>query len=525
MALASPALLAQHPLAARGDTLALRHDALHYDVSVTVPDTGAWFSFAVATRWRLTSTDSIRIELDSGFRVSTLELDGKSQAFVRRGDVVLVPHARRVGDTVTTLVRYDGRPRDGIAVSTNAYGERTVFADDWPDRAHHWLASQDHPSDKATADFHITVGRGLSALANGVLVKVDSLPAGTATWHFRIAEAIPVYTMVFAAGDLATATLPPAACAVKCVPISVVTYPADSAFAVSVPFAPAGAIVDYFSSTIGPFPFERLSHVESTTIFGGMENSTAIFYDAKGYNKRTMRTHVVAHETAHQWFGDAATEADWHHLWLSEGFATYLTALWIEHSDGVAARNAQLKEDADAVFASKATERPIIDPSAKDLMGLLNTNDYQKGGWVLHSLRGMIGDSAFFAGLRAYYAKYKYGVALSSDFAEVMSDAARRDLDWYFLQALTQPGYPVLALTWKHAGTALTLDIAQTQSSAWGLYRMPGLVLSIDGRRETVDVSGAMTHAVIGAVATPPKEIIVDPDGWWLMKWTVTRAK
>jgi aminopeptidase N len=516
---------AQSPLAIRADTLALRHDALHYDVSVTVPDTGAWFSFAVATQWRITSADSLRIEIDSGFAISAVERDGKPQTFARRGDVVLVPHARRVGDTVTTLVRYAGRPRDGIAVSTNVYGERTVFADDWPDRAHHWLASQDHPGDKATADFHVTVRRGLRALANGVLVKVDSLPDGTVTWHYHIAEPIPVYTMVFAAGNLAVATLPPAACAVKCVPISVVTYPADSAFAVSVPFAPAGAIVDYFSTIIGPFPFERLSHVESTTIFGGMENSSAIFYDAKGYNKRTMRTHVVAHETAHQWFGDAATEADWHHLWLSEGFATYLTALWIEHADGVAARNAQLKEDADRVFASTVTERPIIDPNAKDLMGLLNTNDYQKGGWVLHSLRGLIGDSAFFAGLRAYYANYKYGVALSSDFARTMEAASHRDLEWYFLQALTQPGYPVLAVAWRHKGTRLTLDIAQTQKPAWQLYRMPGLVLSIDGRRVTVDVSDANTHTVIEGVPAPPKEIVVDPDGWWLMKSTVTRAQ
>lgn len=518
-------LAAQNPLAMRADTLRVRHHAIHYDVSVTVPDTGSEFSFVVATTWRLTSPDSIRIELDSVFRVSAVELGGAANTYARRGDLIFVPHGHGAGDTVTTVVHYAGRPHDGITVSTNAYGERTVFADDWPDRAHHWLASQDHPSEKATADFHITVRRGVQALANGVLVNADSLADGTVRWHYRIAEPIPVYTMVFAAGRLAVTPLADAACAVKCTPVSVVTYPADSAFALSVPFATAGPIVDYFSKTVGPFPFERLSHVESTTIFGGMENSTAIFYDAKGYNKRTMRDGVVAHETAHQWFGDAVTEADWHHLWLSEGFATYFTALWIEHTKGIAARNAQLKENAEAVFASKVTERPILDPAATDLMGLLNTNDYPKGGWVLHSLRGLMGDSAFFAGLRAYYAKYKYGVALSSDFANVMSETAKRNLDWYFVQALTQPGYPVLAVTWKQSGTRLTLDIAQTQKSAWGLYRMPGLVIDIDGRRVPVDVSGASSHVVIDGVKVAPKEIVVDPDGWWLVKWTVAAAQ
>jgi aminopeptidase N len=161
-------------------------------------------------------------------------------------------------------------------------------------------------------------------------------------------------------------------------------------------------IVDYFTDVVGEFPFSRLTHIQTSTIFGGMENSTAIFYDEGAYRSRRLSESTVAHETAHQWFGDAVTEHDWPHLWLSEGFATYFAALWAGHVGGDSALHATMSGAARGVFRSKSTENPIVD-SAANLLDLLNTNNYQKGSWVLHSLRGLIGDSAFFAGIRKYY--------------------------------------------------------------------------------------------------------------------------
>ena len=154
-----------------------------------------------------------------------------------------------------------------------------------------------------------------------------------------------------------------------------------------------------------------------------------------------------------------------------------------------------MKKAADEVFSSKASERPVVDTAQRDLMALLNSNSYQKGGWVLHQLRGLMGDSAFFAGLRRYYTDLS-GTAppVSTDFARVMSEAAGKDLDWYFRQALTQPGYPILDVRWKHRGKKLTLDIAQTQKPEWGTYRIPNLELLIDGKPVRVDVDGPKTH-------------------------------
>jgi aminopeptidase N len=284
-------------------------------------------------------------------------------------------------------------------------------------------------------------------------------------------------------------------------------------------------MVDYFSGLIGPFPYPALAHVESSTRFGGMENATAIFYDQKLYRDRKLDDILVAHETAHQWFGDAVTPGDWPHLWLSEGFATYLAALWQGHVDGDSAFHQTMKKAADDVLSSEASERPVVDTAQSNLMALLNTNSYQKGGWVLHQLRGLMGDSAFFAGLRRYYTTYKDSTAVSSDFARVMSQTAGKDLDWYFHQWLTQPGYPILDVRWKHGGKKLTLDISQTQKPEWGSYRIPNLELRVDERLVRVDVAGPKTHTVIEGISRKPSRVEIDPNGWWLLKTTVRREK
>jgi aminopeptidase N len=177
-----------------------------------------------------------------------------------------------------------------------------------------------------------------------------------------------------------------------------------------------------------------------------------------------------------------------------------------------------MQRHAETYFQSKDTGHPILDTTAKDLLGLLNSNNYQKGAWVLHQLRGLVGDSAFYSGLRSYYRTFRDSTALSSDFARIMSQAAGRDLDWYFRQALTQPGYPILEVRWKHSGKQLTLDISQTQPAEWGAYRIPGLEIAIDGKPVRVDLNGRQTRQVVEGISQRPKNIQVDPGGWWLLK-------
>jgi aminopeptidase N len=506
---------------APADTPRPAHDALHYDIRITLPARGKVLNAEVETRWRLLSSDPLRVELDSALQVSRIGIDGGVVTGWRRtGDVITIPHGHQKGDTVTTVIAYSGAPRDGLIIRDSS-GVRTIFADNWPNRAHRWFPSQDYPSDKATVTFRISAPKDYQVIANGD--STGTLPEQRQFVHsFDMKRPIAVYTMVIGAAHMSRTPMGEGGCAVRCVPVEVWTYPADSAFAVNGPFRRASRIVDYFTSVIGEFPYTRLTHVQSSTIFGGMENSTAIFYDEKAYRTRRMSESTVAHETAHQWFGDAVTERDWTHLWLSEGFATYFAALWAEHLGGDSAMQATMRTAARGIYRSPVTNHPIID-STPNLLDLLNTNNYNKGSWVLHSLRGLIGDSSFFRGIREYYRRYRDSTALSTDFEAVMEAASGQDLAWYFRQALTQPGYPRLDIrvTFDSTSHSLGLVVRQTQPDAWGVYRLPGYELLIDDLLVRVDLEGRESTFSFDQFTKAPTSVEADPSGWWLTETVV----
>jgi len=165
--------------------------------------------------------------------------------------------------------------------------------------------------------------------------------------------------------------------------------------------------------------------------------------------------------------------------------------------------------------------------SADNLLALLNTNNYQKGSWVLHSLRGLIGDSTFFAGIRKYYHDFRDSTALSVDFQREMEATSGADLGWYFTQALHQPGFPKLDIVSRYdsAAKSLTITIRQTQPAAWGLYRLPGFELLIDGMLVRVDVEGRDSRFSFDQFSAPPKAIVPDPNEWWLSENNVKSDK
>jgi aminopeptidase N len=241
-----------------------------------------------------------------------------------------------------------------------------------------------------------------------------------------------------------------------------------------------------------------------------------------------MREGVVRHETSHQWFGDAVTERDWAHLWLSEGFASYFDLVIGAALDGDSVLTAGLTRDARAYFASKVVDRPLVDTAEHDPNNLLNENSYQKGAWVLHMLRESVGDSAFFRGIREYYRVYRDSTARSSDFQRVMEGAAGRSLDEFFRQWLWQPGYPRLDVRWRFeaADHRVRLEITQSQPEAWGIFRIPGLEV------EAVSAAGVATRRVYALddrttiayleLAAAPSVIHVDPDHRLLVQTTVT---
>jgi aminopeptidase N len=214
---------------------------------------------------------------------------------------------------------------------------------------------------------------------------------------------------------------------------------------------------------IGPYPYKKLANVQSKTIFGGMENAGAIFYEETSASLFQNIESLLAHEITHQWFGDMASEKTFPHLWLSEGFATYLTHIYIESKYGTDSLNNEMKRDRDEIINFvKESNRPVVD-SASPLMALLNANSYQKGGWVLHMLRRQLGDSIFHNIIRNYYTAYAGRNADTRDFQKICEKESGKDLATFFDQWLYTPGLPELEVKWKYNSKNKTISITVTQ--------------------------------------------------------------
>ena len=501
-----------------------------YFISLTIPDTGTVIEGSASVVFFAVVHDTLRLNLvgmqvDSVFSVVCCP-GGTNQKteipFHYDGHVITVPpDGRGVG---AVQIAYHGTPKDGLIIGSNAYGRRVVFADNWPERARYWIPTFDHPVNKASVTFGIKVRTSLMSPSRSWRVVSNGKHQ---SFLWSESHRIPTYTMVFGAGEFSVSEHRPAIDGRDTIPMEVWTYREDSVYADSVPFRRATEIVEVMQRLIGPFPYENLKHVESSTKFGGMENSSAIFYAEKPYVERRMREGVVRHETAHQWFGDAVTERDWPDIWLSEGFATYFDGVIGAALDGDSVLVNAMRSNAEAYFKSDVTDRPIVDSGyAADPIKLLNANSYPKGAWVLHMLRGLMGDSAFFRGLRTYYSTYRDSTATSEDLQRVMEKAAKADFGWFFHQWLYQPGYPQLDVSWRYDAGArrVLLGITQRQKPEWGLFRLPALMLEFRGPagavvRRDVAVTGREADLRVD-LPFAPTEVRVDPDGKLLLKVT-----
>jgi aminopeptidase N len=522
-------------------------DAIHYGIALTLPAGGSDIQAEAEIRVVLLAParDTLRLDFKApGLTVTSVRVgreagDEGPAPYRRQPGVVLValPAGVKASDTLGVTVRYHGRVEDGLVMGANVHGDFTVFADDWPNRARDWFPSIDHPSDKATVSFAVSAPAAWSVIGNGSRVARDATaptpPApgdGIArrVWHWVEAVPIPTYTMVIGAGRMGVADLG-SVCGVGgaassssshgCVPVSVWTFPGDSARAAPA-FRRAPEMLRFYAGLIGPFSYEKLAHVESATMFGGMENVSAIFYDQGAIADGTLSEGTVAHETAHQWFGDSVTESDWSDLWLSEGFATYFSALFFEHADGEAAFRRIMAEAAQRYFASDVVDRPVVDTAQTNLLALLDANSYQKGAWVLHMLRGVLGDSSFFRGIRRYYAEHRNGNARSRDLESAMQAVSGHDLGWFFQQWLHRPGYPRLAVGWSWDATAraATLTLDQVQPRSWPTFRLPLTIAFWTGGREMrqdTTISRRQERLTF-PLSQRPDSVSIDPDGWVL---------
>jgi aminopeptidase N len=501
-------------------------DVLHYDVRLVLPDTGSFLrgDVTVAAR-RAPGVRLLVLDLVPTLAVREVTVDGIATPVRRVGAKLDVPLESAAGDSVAVRVRYDGVVTDGLIVQRDKQGRWTWFGDNWPDRARQWLPTVDHPSDKATVGFTVRAPSRRTVVSNGTLLGVQQLTgrdAALSETRWRESRPIPTYLMVIGAGPLARAELANGACRPdtvhRCVPQSVYVMPEHRAWLPG-PFAAAPGIVSYFEELVGPFPYEKLAHLQSATRFGGMENASAIFYADRLFTDRTLGEGLIAHETAHQWFGDAVTEREWGHLWLSEGFATYFAALWTRRAHGEAAFRKEMSTIREEILAdSVVATRPVLDTAQTNYLALLNANSYQKGGYTLYMLHQRLGDAAFFGGLRDYYVAFRDRNATTDDVRRALERSSGQSLRQYFDQWLTRPGVAEPAIGWAWDSSTGMVSLLVLQEKTSGAYELPlGVTVTEgDGVVRTVQVAipaeRRATLLLPGRFTQKPRSLAFDPD-------------
>jgi len=286
-------------------------------------------------------------------------------------------------------------------------------------------------------------------------------------------------------------------------------------------------ILPWYIQHVGPYAYKKLANVQSKTIFGGMENANTIFYFEQSVNDKALEA-LMAHEIAHQWFGNSASETDWPHVWLSEGFATYMTHLYHEEKYGVDSFNNRMRTDRDSVIAfSKRRFTPVVDTTEKNnLMRLLNINSYQKGGWVLHMLRRKVGDSLFWKSIRAYYATYAGRNANTDDLKNIFEEVTHQNLETFFKQWLYTAGQPVLNVEWSYNVTkkSVMIKIEQLQNNLFEFPLQIGFNDNNKSNIETIEVKDKITTKEI-SLNQKPEKIILDPNVNLLFEEEVREVK
>jgi aminopeptidase N len=501
-------------------------DVEHYRFALVLTDSSDRIEGNATIRLRLLRAGLTRVAIDlagvsgarqgRGMRVTSVHIGGAPATFAHDGDRVTITltAASDSGAVVELRIRYAGQPADGLQIKPTPLGDRAFFSDNWPDKGHHWLPLIDHVGDKATMEMDVTAPSHYQVISNGLRIEETDDTRGTRRTVWR--ESVPISPWLYALGVAHFAVQHVGD--YRGVPIEtwVFAKQRDAGFH---DFAvPTRDALAFYSEWIGPFSYEKLANVQSNSVSGGMEAASAIFYSAGSVSgTRPVRwRNVVIHEIAHQWFGNAVTERDWDHVWLSEGFATYFTLLFIEHAYGRDEFADGLRDSRKTIIAFDA-RRPdyrVVHDNLASTADVTTNMTYQKGSWTLHMLRQEMGDDRFWAGIRDYYARYRDQTATTADFRAAMERAAGRDLGAFFQQWLFRGGIPRVTGTWRWDAAAKQVIVELQQTQAGEPFRFPiDIGVTVAGNRqrvESVQVTGRSARFTV-ASDVAPESVVLDP--------------
>ena len=416
------------------------YDVLRYDMALAIEPSDRFLKNDITITAVATLPNLGQLSLDFvGFEIERVAINGAPVPFSRDGPKLWITPTTplTLGEQFDITISYQGTPTlepSPYVVFLNGLGMRfaedeTVYVLSEPDGARYWFPNNDHPRDKATYQMAITVPAGKTAVSNGLLLvdgQAAELPSGAPGETFVWAHTDPMasYLAVVAVGEYDRIESVTA----SGIPIRHYVFPEERAA-----FETAVGVTDealsWLSERLGPYPFEAIGFVTASVPSASLETQTMVLLSTNMLNETT-----VIHELVHMWFGNHVSLDTWAEMWRNEGFAVYFSLLWAHRADPAGLEREMAAIEA-AVLENRATY-PLNEPPPE---ALFSFSTYFKGAVAAYQLHQLMGDDAFFAGLRAYFAEYGGGTASDAEFQQVMEAAYGASLDSFFAEWVRSP--------------------------------------------------------------------------------------
>lgn len=472
-----------------------------------------------------TVISSLFLDLRDNMIVDSVLLNGTGTTFSHSNDVLNIDLDRTYNqdETVTLDVYYRGVPiTSGLA--SFKFGTHNGFpiisSLSEPYGASDWWPNKDTPADKVdSADIWITVDTSMIPVSNGNLKQVINNGDGTHTYKWNEKYPIAQYLISVAITNYHQYNTYYNYSSTDSMIITHYLYPENFNSNLQSALDETAAMIEVFSQKFGEYPFidEKYGHAEFTGMFGGaMEHQTCTSMGFWGQE-------VISHELAHQWFGDKITCKDWHHIWLNEGFATYLEAVYLEAINGKASYDSKIASEMNRARNATGT---IYVQNIDDIWEIFDGNrSYAKGAVVLHMLRGVVGDEVFFDIMNTYAndPSLVYNVATTEDFQAVAESVSGMDLNYFFQEWIYGENYPKYTATWSKAHLSgdefeVHLNISQSSNPNPTFFTMPIQIkiVTLLGDTTVTVFSNQQTQDFIINITGEPTSLIFDPDNYIL---------
>ncbi len=466
------------------------------------------------------------------------EKDPEEQRFGNDGKLLTIDlePAWTEGQGGTLLIDYRVRqPKAGLHFfkPTDAEPEvpYTVWSQGEPVSNSYWFPCADHPNERQTTELAVTVEQGFEVLSNGRLLSRKNNGDKTVTFHWKQEQPHVAYLVTLVVGKFAIVEED-----YKGKPVQYYVPPSREKDAART-FGRTREMLDFFSRRFGiDYPWEKYAQVVvEQFIWGGMENTSATtltewtLHDARAMVDSSPDG-LIAHELAHQWWGDLVTCKDWAHIWLNEGFATFAEVLWSEHKEGADQAAYDLWHKAQAAIAG-GKERPIVDRRYPNPDFVFDARAYPKGAWVLHMLRSRLGEETFWRGIRRYGVEHRLKTVETADLRQTLERETGRSLERFFHDWTERPGHPVVEVATEYQPDAKTVKVTVKQTQPGEPFHFP---LKIEFRcpspspSEPVVLKEEMTQkeqTFFVPLPARPQLVRVDPDQTVLAEWKETKGQ